>query len=171
MGVGKGACNSVQLSNGCAKSLFNRIKTEFIEDCTRFSTCQLQMPPRLPLVAKAVSSLSLPSRPFICSSCRYKQARALFNGPAGTRTQSNHKARRTTLQIRTASTTASVTAVNVRRDIPPVFRSLHESLKALETEAPVYINLSQLRLALRGLESDNAVTRIAGKSGPNESID
>lgn len=124
------------------------------------------MPPKLPLRGTAESSLSssLFSRRFVCSSCRYKQARALSNGPATFNIKRNGKARGTTLQTRTASTTASVIAVNVRRDIPPRFRNLHESLKILETEAAVYVNLSQLRLALRGLESENAVTRIAGIS-------
>ena len=129
----------------------------------------LQMPTKLPLIAKAISSLSDPLRPFVCSSCRYEQARAVSNRSARLRILGNRTARGTTLRIRTASTTASVTAVNVRREIPPRFRKLHESLKALEIEAAVYINSSQLRLALRGLESDDAVTRIAGKSPSDDS--
>ena len=122
------------------------------------------MPPKLPLTRKAAPSLFLSSRPFVCPSCRYKQARAPSNYPARLRSPGNGKARGTTLQFRTASTTASVTAVNVKKDIPHRFRNLHESFKALETEAAVYVNLSQLRLGLRGLESENAITRIAGKS-------
>ena len=121
------------------------------------------MPTKLPLIAKAVSSLLVSSSPFVCSSCRYKQARAVSNGSARLKIQGNRTARGTTLRTRTASTTASITAVNVKREIHPRFRNLHESLKALEIEAAVYINSSQLRLALRGLESENAVTRIAGK--------
>ena len=135
-----------------------------MDDHTRFSRCQLQMPPKLPLIGKAVSSPSLPSRTFICASCRYSWNRAFSNGPSGSRNRGKRKAHQgTILQIRAASTTASVTAVNVRRDIPPRFLELHQSLKALEAEAAVYINSSQLRLASRGLESENAVTRIAGK--------
>ena len=126
------------------------------------------MPTQLPLSAKAAFSLFPSSRLFVCSSCRYKQARAISNGSARLGIRGNRKARGTTLQIRTASTTASVTAVNVRRDIPPRFQILHESLKALESEAAVYINSSQLRLALRGLESENAVTRIAGRFLSND---
>ena len=124
------------------------------------------MPPRLPLIGKNFFSLPLPSRPFVCSSCRYKQARALFNGSVRSGTTSNRKTARGTSaqQSRTASTTPSVTAVNPRRDIPPSLQDLHRAVQALETEAPVYINVSQLRLALRGLESENAVTRIAGIS-------
>ena len=136
-----------------------------MDDHTRFSSCQLQMPPKLPLTGKAVSSLSLPSQTFVCASCRYSRNCALFNGPSKLRSQGKRKAHEgTILQTRAASTTASVTAVNVRRDIPPRFLKLHESLKALETEAAVYINSSQLSLALRGLESENAVTRIAGNT-------
>ena len=124
----------------------------------------LQMPTKLPLIGKAASSLFLSSRPFVCSSCRYKQARACFNASAGLGTLENRNAPRTTLQTRTVSTTASVTTVNARREIPPRFQALYESLKILETQAAVYTNSSQLRLALRGLESENAVTRLAGKS-------
>lgn len=127
------------------------------------------MPSKLPLISKAVSLVSLSSRPFVCPSCRYKQARALSSSPARSKTKGNRKARGTTLQIRSASTTAAVTAVNVRRDVPPGFKNLHESVRALETEAAVYINISQLHLALRGLESENAVTRIAGISCFNDS--
>ncbi|KAM0802916.1 hypothetical protein BDR22DRAFT_100772 [Usnea florida] len=130
------------------------------------------MPPKLPLISKAVSSLALPSRIFVCASCRYSRSRTLPNGLSRSRIQGKRKAHGgTVLQTRKASTTASVTAVNVKHDIPPRFLNLHESLKALETEAAVYINPSQLRLALRGLESENAVTRIAvlglnGHNGP-----
>ena len=117
------------------------------------------MPLKLPLSGTTVSSLPIPSRPFICPSCRYKQARLISNG----RGNRNRKACGTARQSRTASTTASVTAVNVKRNIPPRFLELHESLKALETEAAVHVNSSQLSLALRGLESENAITRIAGE--------
>ena len=126
------------------------------------------MPSKLPLIDKAVSLLPLSTRPFVCPSCRYKQARALCGGFARSRTPGNREARGITLQIRSASTTAAVTAVNVRRDVPPRFKNLHESVKTLETEAAVYINISQLHLALRGLESENAVTRIAGISCFND---
>lgn len=128
------------------------------------------MPPILPLVGKAVSSLSTSSRPFVCPSCRYQQVQTISQCPPRLKVQGSRKARWAIPQIRPASTTASVTAVNARREIPTRFKNLHESLKALETEAAVYINLSQLGLALRGLESENAVTRIAGESCFNDSI-
>ena len=123
------------------------------------------MPPKLPLISKAVSLQSLTSLTFVCASCRYSSSRALSSGSSRSRSQGKRRAHESTiLQTRAASTTASVTAVNAKHDIPPRFLNLHESFKALETEAAVYINSSQLRLALRGLESENAVTRIAGNS-------
>lgn len=65
---------------------------------------------------------------------------------------------------RTASTITSVTAVNAPKAIPPAFRELHDALSVLQRDAAVYTNLSQLQLALRGLESENGITRIAGMS-------
>ncbi|KAL8956401.1 MAG: hypothetical protein Q9193_006080 [Seirophora villosa] len=63
------------------------------------------------------------------------------------------------------STITSVTAINAKKDIPHAFRELHHALSALKREAAVYTNLSQLELALRGFESENAVTRIAALGG------
>ncbi|KAL8645511.1 MAG: hypothetical protein Q9226_007267, partial [Calogaya cf. arnoldii] len=65
------------------------------------------------------------------------------------------------------STIASVTAVNAKKDIPHAFQPLYEALATAQREAAVYFNLSQLQLALRGLESENAITRIAVLGGPN----
>ena len=156
---------STSLGCRCAKTSYFRVKAVHRDQHAAFEM-SLQMPTILPLSAKAGYFLFPSSRFFVCSSCHYKQARAISNGSAPLGTRANRKARGTALHIRTASTIASVTAVNVKRDIPLKFRSLHESLKALESEAPVYINSSQLRLALRGLESENAVTRIAGRFLP-----
>ena len=63
---------------------------------------------------------------------------------------------------RAASTIPSVTAVNVQRELPAAFKELHASLKSLEQDAALYVNSSQLHLALRGLESEDAITRVAG---------
>jgi hypothetical protein len=56
---------------------------------------------------------------------------------------------------------APVTVVNAVKHIPPAALELHEALENLQREAEMYTSLSQLQLALRGLESENAVTRIA----------
>ena len=60
------------------------------------------------------------------------------------------------------STTSSVTTVNVPRSTPRTLQKLDQSLSALKKDAAVYVNSSQLGLALRGLESENAIIRIAG---------
>ncbi|KAL8954359.1 MAG: hypothetical protein Q9183_007170, partial [Haloplaca sp. 2 TL-2023] len=62
---------------------------------------------------------------------------------------------------RPASTLSSVTAVHAKKEVPPAFRGVHDALSTLQRDAAVYANLSQLQLALRGLESENGITRIA----------
>jgi len=39
---------------------------------------------------------------------------------------------------------------------------LYDALSALSGAAETYVNLSRLQLALRGLEAQDAVTRVAG---------
>lgn len=56
---------------------------------------------------------------------------------------------------------APVTVVNAVKHISPAALDLYEALENLKREAEVYASLSQLHLALRGLESENAITRIA----------
>lgn len=63
---------------------------------------------------------------------------------------------------------APVTVVNAKQEIPPPFELLYKELTALLLEATVYVNPSQLQLALRALESENAVTRIAGTTLPDK---
>lgn len=119
------------------------------------------MPPKLPLTSKLYQA---GSNSYICSNCRRKQALSTYNG--GTRSYPIRKARGTLLQNRTASTIPSVTAVNARPEVPPAYRNLYGALKALESDAGVYVNTSQLQLALKGVESENAVTRVAGERLP-----
>ena len=119
------------------------------------------MPPRPP-VGLFDRTLSIWTRsPFICPVCRHRKALSVKAHTLKVR-QSPIRPREL-CKPRTASTTASVTAVNAKKEIPSAFQDLHTSLKALETEAGVYVNTSQLQLALRGIESENPVTRIAGQ--------
>jgi hypothetical protein len=120
------------------------------------------MPPKQPLslIDRAVASFV--RSPFVCPSCRFREAYSTKASPSRTRVFS--KPRVQNVNLRSASTTASVTAVNAKREIPLAFRRLHASLKALETDAGVYVNTSQLQLALRGTESEDAITRVAGKN-------
>ena len=64
---------------------------------------------------------------------------------------------------RLTSTIAPVTAVNASKDIPPLRKPLYDGLVALESKAGTFVNLSQLQLALKGLESRDAVIRVSGK--------
>ena len=119
------------------------------------------MPPKpaIGLFDRTLSTLIRLS--FVCPVCSHRRA---FSVKAHTLRAHQFSARRPQLsKPRTASTTASVTAVNAKREIPSAFRDLYASLKALETEAGVYVNTSQFHLALRGVESENSVTRIAGQ--------
>ena len=95
---------------------------------------------------------------FICPSCAF--SRTLITNkvtvPSRQTPQLNRPSRRH------ASTVASATAINAPVDVPIAFKDLHESLQKLKNDAAVYTNLSRLQLALRGLESRNAVVRVAG---------
>ncbi|KAL8847546.1 MAG: hypothetical protein Q9221_007405 [Calogaya cf. arnoldii] len=102
-----------------------------------------------------------PKSAYICPTCCFRNA----INPV-------RKARRPAYRVpvsaqRKASTIASVTAVDAKKDIPHAFQPLYEALATVQREAAVYSNLSQLQLALRGLESENAITRIAVLGGPN----
>lgn len=66
-------------------------------------------------------------------------------------------------QLRHYSATSSI-SINAQRSVPTKLLDLHNSLSNLQDDAILYVNLSQLRLALRGLESKRPVTRIAGKT-------
>ena len=119
------------------------------------------MPPKpaTGLFDRTLSTLTRSS--FVCPVCSHRRA---FSVKAHTLRGYQFPTCRPQLsKTRTASTTASVTAVNAKREVPPAFQELYTSLKALETKAGVYVNTSQLHLALRGIESENPVTRIAGQ--------
>ncbi|EMF11791.1 uncharacterized protein SEPMUDRAFT_164175 [Sphaerulina musiva SO2202] len=56
---------------------------------------------------------------------------------------------------------ASSTAINAPTSVPPHLHALYQSLLHLESSASSYIDLSRLQLALRSLESADALIRIA----------
>ncbi|KAL9039659.1 MAG: hypothetical protein Q9214_004787 [Letrouitia sp. 1 TL-2023] len=118
--------------------------------------CPRSMPP-LPSLFRAPLSRTFQS--YVCPLCRYRSISSVFkrrlDGPNREGAPSYPPLKRA------VSTTASISVVNARQEIPPTFQPLYEALKALERDAAVYINLSQLKLALRGLETENAVTRVA----------
>lgn len=46
--------------------------------------------------------------------------------------------------------------------MPPRFKELHEALNSVGKNAAGQINVSRLQLALRGLESEEPLVRVAG---------
>lgn len=111
---------------------------------------------------------------YVCPSCSFKRA---LSARANTKARDVYEPRLLSSKAaapclppltsrKYASTTSSVTAVNIPRTTPPAFRKLDQALSALGKEAAVYVNTSQLHLTLRGLESENAITRIASRFGP-----
>lgn len=56
---------------------------------------------------------------------------------------------------------ASSTAVNAPSTVPPELRDLHQRLQLLQDKASIYLDLSRLQLALRSLESQDPVIRLA----------
>ena len=64
---------------------------------------------------------------------------------------------------RYASSIAAVTTINATKTIPSRCKELYEHLGALKHHCTSYVDLSQLELALRGLESEDAVIRVAGR--------
>lgn len=97
-----------------------------------------------------------PNFGYVCPNCTVRNA--LHR--ARQRQASPHRFQRSAR--RPVSTISSVTAVNVKKDIPPAFRGLYDALSVLQNEAAVYANLSQIQLALRGLELENGITRVGG---------
>ncbi|KAL1958643.1 hypothetical protein VTO42DRAFT_3986 [Malbranchea cinnamomea] len=61
----------------------------------------------------------------------------------------------------TTPTFASSSAINATKNIPPRFTELYSALKSVGDSAANHVNVSRLQLALRGLETENPVIRVA----------
>ncbi|KAI4170347.1 MAG: hypothetical protein LQ348_007124, partial [Seirophora lacunosa] len=123
-----------------------------------FAPHLLSMPPYS--ASRSVGSIAVnPTSKYVCPACVFRNVVSSVRRPKKPGQPTPLSTRRT------FSTITSVTAINAKKDIPPAFRELYHALSALKREAAVYTNLSQLELALRGLESENAVTRIAALGG------
>lgn len=73
--------------------------------------------------------------------------------------------------LKSASTLASSTAINATKEVPVSLRELHGALKTVKERAVNYVSLSRLDLALRSVESENPVVRVAGRFlGPTAAI-
>lgn len=120
------------------------------------------MPPKISLLSNSIFP-RIPST-YICLQCRFHTStsfrRRNFNALLNSFSWPQVKHQR-------AASTASTTAIDARREIPPLFQDLHASLSALKDEVFINTDSSQLQLAqlaLRGLESENVLTRVAGSN-------
>lgn len=58
---------------------------------------------------------------------------------------------------------ATSSAINAGKNVPPRFRELYAALNRVGDVATDRVNLSRLQLALRGLESEEPLVRVAGE--------
>ena len=117
------------------------------------------MPPKTTRLQRLLPAR--PTAPFVCPTCRL---RTLGSIPQRQRPQWAITQRQPS-RIRRASTVSPVSIVDAVKHIPPAAQGLHEALTILEKDASIYTSLSQLQLALRGLESEAPTTRVASKYG------
>ncbi|MCJ1475777.1 hypothetical protein MMC13_004441 [Lambiella insularis] len=120
------------------------------------------------------SYFSATSRPYICASCIQKRAIRGATRRIGPLWEFDGRLRQK-LRRQHASSVTPVKAVNVTKIIPPSNKELYHELTVLEKEVPTFVNLSQLRLILRGLESENPIIRVAvlgvnGSRGPRNLV-
>ncbi|PYI06135.1 hypothetical protein BO78DRAFT_397542 [Aspergillus sclerotiicarbonarius CBS 121057] len=108
------------------------------------------MPPKLRgSLPKSLSPIQDPASVFYCPSC------SLWRRSLSTR-------RRLPLSTTTTTSRAIATAPVVHtRHIPPRLKELHEALNQVKDVATEQVNLSRLQLALRGLETETPLVRVA----------
>ena len=119
----------------------------------------------LTLRAQQRCTIPSPMPPWVAAVPRLSSratGRAIERFPTVLRCRNASKARCANLRVRSASTHVSPTAINLRPDIPPQKKELHNALSALSGVAENYANLSRLQLALEGVAAHDAVTRVAG---------
>ncbi|KAL6704427.1 hypothetical protein ACN47E_008279 [Coniothyrium glycines] len=71
------------------------------------------------------------------------------------------KSRLANVRVRSVSTHVAPTAINLRPNIPPRNKELHDALSTLSGAAETYVNISRLQLALQGLAAQEPVARVA----------
>lgn len=121
------------------------------------------MPPRIGSIARLSTALRSRSKPglFFCPSCSLWRLDS--RPPTHAATRPLHAPRFfSAARRRPAATLASRTAINAPLDVPPRLMELYQALDALKSDAASYVNLSRLQLALRGLETEDPVVRVAG---------
>lgn len=132
------------------------------------------MPPNLRSAIPKTLSRPLDSRGvFYCPSC------ATWRRTFSTRRNNHHRTSTSTTSTGSSpprrggqgrhnqrhefTTAASSSVVNAGKNVPPRFRELYAALNRVGDVAPERVNLSRLQLALRGLEVEEPLVRVAGE--------
>jgi hypothetical protein len=138
---------------------------------TRSYIQELTTKTQLPFSAciRARSTMKTAARPVAVRSLNPVDFQSLFFCPSCTVWRKTRPSLRTATRLRPRqitrrdhySTATSTTAINGRREIPSEFKPLYDALVDVERTASAQINLSRLKLALQGLETETPTTRIA----------
>lgn len=138
-----------------AATFGTRVRTPSCRSTTK------HMPLKFARISKGILSKATLSA--LCPSCRFQKVVLSVQHQVNVRAQSQTRAYSQGREFPLPVSKASIYAINAKKEIPTQLQDLHRSLSALENDAISYVNLSQLRLALRGLESKRPVTRIASE--------
>lgn len=162
MAVGSSLKNHCRMMNAkpCSRAHFRSIKFTFFSIAHQIY--RASMAPRL---RNALSGLSRPldvSAVFYCPSC------AIWRRAVSTRNfDKTNSLRRSARAHNTITASAprgfNSSSVITAKSVPPRFKELHAALEGVKDASLEQVNLSRLQLALRGLESEAPLVRVAGK--------
>ncbi|KAK4949610.1 hypothetical protein LTR66_014022 [Elasticomyces elasticus] len=92
---------------------------------------------------------TISSRSYVCPSCQLARTPRPIARPAKR------------VKLEQFNSTSSHTAVNATKAIPARYKPLYAALTDIQRTASAHVNVSRLRLALQGLETENPTVRIA----------
>lgn len=125
------------------------------------------MAPRLrSALAKSLSRPLDSSAVFYCPSCaiwRTLSTRANTSRSIAKPDTSTRVARAQNTITGSAPRTFTTSSVITAKSVPPRFKELHAALEGVKDAALEQVNLSRLQFALRGLESETPLIRVAGE--------
>ncbi|OJJ48409.1 hypothetical protein ASPZODRAFT_93002 [Penicilliopsis zonata CBS 506.65] len=121
------------------------------------------MPPKLRgSLSRSFARPADPTGVFYCPSCavwrRAATTRSSGNSDNHSRGRGSPSTSASTVNHRSIATSPGINAL---RNVPARFRELYEALDRVRAAAPEQVNLSRMHLALRGLESETPVVRVA----------
>ena len=118
-------------------------------------------------LAKSLSRPLDSSAVFYCPSCaiwrRTLSTRANTSRSIEKADTSRRVARAQNTITSSAPRTFTTSSVITAKSVPPRFKELHAALEGVKDAALEQVNLSRLQFALRGLESETPLIRVAGE--------